>query len=106
MLRLIWLAAAVLAITNTQTLSAAENAAAVESDCSMCHAQAPVPDGHPPVGQVSVASCGMCHSAQPDDGYFSAVHTTHVSVGLDCSSCHGDAGTDELRQRLDSSLQR
>ena len=94
--------AALLAISEAQPLAADE----VQSDCAMCHAQAPVPDGHPPVGQVSVAGCGMCHSNQPDDGYFSAVHSAHSNVGLDCSSCHGDAATDDLRKQLDALLQR
>jgi bacterioferritin-associated ferredoxin len=79
-------------------------AAEVESNCGMCHQQAPVPDGHPPVAEVSARSCGMCHRPTPEDGYFSAVHTAHTGVGLDCSSCHGAAADEALQQQLNSQL--
>lgn len=80
------------------------DAAEVESNCSMCHQQAPVPASHPSVAETSVQSCGMCHAAAPQDGYFSAVHFKHASAGLDCSSCHGNAADEALQQQLNSQL--
>ncbi len=82
-------------------LALAVEAAEVESNCSMCHQQAPVPAGHPPVAETSVKSCGMCHATSGDDGYFAAVHSAHGSAGMGCNSCHGDAANEALQQQLD-----
>ena len=100
MLKVIWL----LGVLLLAGLVTATDAAEVESNCSMCHQQAPVPAGHPPVAETSVGSCGMCHAAAPEDGYFSVVHTAHVSAGLDCSSCHGDTADESLQQQLNSTI--
>ena len=85
-------------------LVTATEAAEVESNCSMCHQQAPVPAGHPPVAETAAKSCGMCHAASGDDGYFAAVHNAHGNAGLDCSSCHGDTANEALQQQLDALL--
>ena len=80
------------------------DAAEVESDCSGCHASAPAPEAHPPVAEVTVAACRMCHAQ--GDGYFVAVHDKHGGVGLACASCHGNAAADELQAQLDDILKR
>jgi hypothetical protein len=62
-------------------------------DCSMCHDEAPLPEGHMPVDEVSVESCGMCHEASGEDPYFRTVHEKHGEA-LGCDSCHSDASPD------------
>lgn len=85
-------------------LTVAADAAEVESNCTMCHQSAPIPNAHPPVATVSVQSCSMCHAVSTDDGYFRAVHTKHSTAGLNCSSCHGGAADDALQTELNTLL--
>jgi hypothetical protein len=68
--------------------------AGAESDCSMCHDSAPIPDDHMPVDEVSVESCGMCHESSGNDPYFRAVHEKHGEA-LGCDTCHSDASPDD-----------
>ena len=71
-------------------------------DCTMCHDEAPVPEGHMPVDEVSMESCGMCHEASGDDPYFRTLHEKH-GESLGCDSCHSDA-SDESKAKLKEML--
>ena len=73
-----------------------------DSDCTMCHGEAPVPESHMPVDEVSVESCTMCHEASGEDPFFRTLHEKHGDA-LGCDGCHSDA-SDESRARLKEML--
>ena len=79
--------------------------AVADDNCAMCHDSPPVPEGHMPVTEVSVAACMMCHAPDQEDPLFVKLHTVHSDMGLGCDSCHGDASA-ERQSRLDALLPR
>ena len=79
-------------------LAGATLAGSADVDCTMCHDSAPIPDAHPPVDEVTVKACGMCHESGEGDPYFRAIHKHHADA-LGCDTCHADI-SDKKAARL------